>query len=68
MVILTGNKPSISKLLDLAMLAILPGQERTADEGTAPIRLSSAKLLVMCRFYRDAQTSGDSNAKVLLVV
>lgn len=32
MVVPDGNEPSMSKLLDLQMLAILPGQERTADE------------------------------------
>ncbi len=32
MVVPTGNEPSLSKLLDLQMLAILPGQERTAEE------------------------------------
>lgn len=32
MVVPDSNEPSISKLLDLAMLANLPGQERTADE------------------------------------
>ena len=32
MVVPDGNEPAMSKLLDLQMLAILPGQERTADE------------------------------------
>jgi len=32
MVVPDGNEPSISKLLDLQMLAILPGRERTAYE------------------------------------
>ncbi|MGI8634183.1 MAG: methyltransferase, partial [Segetibacter sp.] len=32
MVVPEGNEPSISKLLDLSMLAILTGRERTANE------------------------------------
>ena len=32
MIVPDGNEPSISKLLDLQMLAILPGRERTVNE------------------------------------
>lgn len=32
MVVPTGNEPSLSKLLDLQMLAVLPGCERTEEE------------------------------------
>jgi hypothetical protein len=35
MVVPTGNEPSLSKLLDLQMLAVLPGCERTEAEYSA---------------------------------
>ncbi|MBD2705361.1 methyltransferase [Spirosoma sp. BT702] len=44
MVIPDGNEPSMSKLLDLQMLAILPGKERTANEYRALFQQSGFKL------------------------
>ena len=44
MVVPDGNEPSMSKLLDLQMLAILPGQERTAGEYRALFQQSGFEL------------------------
>jgi hypothetical protein len=44
MVVPEGNESSISKLLDLQMLAILPGRERTADEYGALFKQAGFEL------------------------
>ena len=44
MVVPDGNDPSMSKLLDLQMLAILPGQERTVGEYQTLFQQAGFKL------------------------
>ncbi|CAN5479168.1 methyltransferase [soil metagenome] len=44
MVVPTGNEPSLSKLLDLQMLAVLPGCERTEAEYSALLNQAGFKL------------------------
>ncbi|MDX2301641.1 MAG: methyltransferase [Microscillaceae bacterium] len=44
MVVPKGNEPSLSKLLDLQMLAVLPGCERTEDEYSTLFSKASFKL------------------------
>jgi hypothetical protein len=44
MVVPPGNEPSLSKLLDLQMLAVLPGCERTEEEYSALFSAAGFKL------------------------
>jgi hypothetical protein len=44
MIVPEGNEPSISKLLDLQMLAILPGRERNANEYKSLFEQSGFRL------------------------
>jgi hypothetical protein len=44
MVVPPGNEPSLSKLLDLQMLAVLPGCERTEEEYSTLFSAAGFKL------------------------